>query len=221
MDDLRRARVRGPKTLFKSVRPGQETAARRGASRSTRSASWASAASKLSGSPGGTGSGMDQCTAAASASSSWARSHTVMMRSPSCRTSLMWRGRSRGSGRLWRVAAAMAPGSIAAGRVRSGRYRRDSAGLAPQRGGQVRASGVGGADEQHPQRRADCRGGQCVQGAGDQLQVGTAAVTLGAAAGDDPGLFQHVQVMREQVGRHAEHGAQLDWGTRPRPAACR
>ena len=49
---------------------GEETAARRGARRATRSASWARAASKLPGSPAGTGSGMDQCTAEASASSS-------------------------------------------------------------------------------------------------------------------------------------------------------
>ena len=53
-------------------------------------------------------------TRRASPSSSWARSQTVMTRSPSCRTSLMWRGRSRGSGRRWRPAAAIAPGSIAA-----------------------------------------------------------------------------------------------------------
>jgi hypothetical protein len=38
-----------------------------------------------------------------------ARSQTVTTRSPWCRTSLMWRGRDRGSGRLWRLAAA-APG---------------------------------------------------------------------------------------------------------------
>ena len=38
--------------------------------------------SKLPGSPKGTGSGMDQCTAAASVSSSWARSQTVTTRSP-------------------------------------------------------------------------------------------------------------------------------------------
>ena len=70
------------------------------------------------------GSGMDQWTAAASASASCARSHTVITRSPSCRTSLMWRGRSRGSGRLWRLAAAMAPGSI----VSAGRVPADTAG---------------------------------------------------------------------------------------------
>jgi hypothetical protein len=77
----------------------QEAAARRGARRSTRSASWARAASKLTGSPVGTGSGIDQCMAWASPSSSWARSHTVMMRSPGRRTSLIRRGRSRGNGR--------------------------------------------------------------------------------------------------------------------------
>ena len=62
----------------------------------------------------GTGSGTDQCTARASPSSSWARSHTVITKSPSRRISLMCRGRTRGSGRRWRAAAAMAPGSIAA-----------------------------------------------------------------------------------------------------------
>ena len=81
---------------------------------STRWLSSARAASKLAGSPAGTGSGTDQCDGGLTASSSWARSQTVMTRSPSCRTSLMWRGRSRGSGRRWRPAAAMAPGSIAA-----------------------------------------------------------------------------------------------------------
>ena len=64
-------------------RRSQERATRRGARRPTRSASWARAASKLPGSPAGTGSGMDQCTAVASPSSSWARSHTVITRSPS------------------------------------------------------------------------------------------------------------------------------------------
>jgi len=48
----------------------QPVAARRGARRSTRWVSSASAVSKLAGSPAGTGSGMDQCTAVASASSS-------------------------------------------------------------------------------------------------------------------------------------------------------
>ena len=184
-------------------RPGAARAVRRGRS------SWVRAVSKLAGSPAGTGSGTDQCSAAARPSSSWARSHTVMTRSSSCWTSPMWRGRSRGSGRRCRAAAAIAPGSIAGRRVRPGRCRRDGAGPAPQRGGQVRAGRVGGAHEQHPPRGPGRRGGQGVQGAGDQLQVGAAAVALGAAAGDDPGLLQHVQVVGEQVGRHAQHRGQL------------
>ena len=193
-------------------RPGQETAARRGARRATRSASCPSAASKLPGSPTGTGSGMDQCTARGSPSSSWARSHTVTTRSPSCRTSLMWRGRSRGSARRWRCGGGDGAGIDRLGRVRAGRYRRDGAGPAPQRGGQVGAGRVGGAHEQHPQRRAGCRGSQPVQGAGDQLQVGAAAVALGPTAGDEPGLLQRVQVVRQQVGRHGQHYSQLGRG---------
>lgn len=50
--------------------PGQETSANRGAKRPMRSASSSSAASKLPGSPTGTGSATDQCTAAGSPSSS-------------------------------------------------------------------------------------------------------------------------------------------------------
>ena len=46
----------------------------------------------------GTGSGTDQSTAAWPPSSSRATSHTVITRSPSSSTSLMGRGRSRGSG---------------------------------------------------------------------------------------------------------------------------
>ncbi len=95
------------------------------------------------------------------------------------------------------------------GGVGPGRYGRDGAGPAPQRRGQVRAGRVGGAHEQHPPRGAAGRGGQRVQRAGDQLQVGAAAVALGPAPGDDPGLLQHVQVVGEQVGRHGQHGGQL------------
>src|SRR5271169_2100934 len=97
---------------------GQLVAARRGARRRTRWLSSARAASKLAGSPAGTGSGTDQCTAAWRPSSSRARSQTVMTRSPSCWTSLMWQGRRRRIGRRCRRAAARAPGSTrAAGRV--------------------------------------------------------------------------------------------------------
>ena len=78
---------------------GQEVTVRLGAKRSMRWPSSARAASKLAGSPAGTGSGTDQCTAACWPSSSRARSHTVTTRSPSCCTSLMWRGRSRRIGR--------------------------------------------------------------------------------------------------------------------------
>jgi hypothetical protein len=47
------------------------------------------------------------------------------------------------------------------------------------------------------------------------LQVGAAAVAVGAAAGDDPGLFEHVQVVGEQVGRYGQHGGQLGGGRVP------
>ena len=74
-------------------------AARRGARRPMRWLSSPRAASKLPGSPAGTGSGTDQCTAARPPSSSRARSHTVITRSPSWRTWSMCRGRRRRSGR--------------------------------------------------------------------------------------------------------------------------
>ncbi len=101
----------------------------------------------------------------------------------------------------------------------AGRYCRDAAGPAPQRGGQVRARRVGGAHEQHPPRRAGWRRSQRAQGAGgawDKPQVGTAAIALGPAAADDSGLLQHVQVVRQQVGRHGQHGRQLGRGRVPR-----
>jgi hypothetical protein len=97
-----------------------------------------------------------------------------------------------------------------------GRDRRDGAGPAPQRGGQVRPGGVGGAHEQHPPHRAGGRGGQRIQGAGNQPQVVTAAVALGPAAGDHSGLLQHVQVVRQQVGRHRQYARQLGRGRVPR-----
>ena len=59
----------------------------------------------------------------------------------------------------------------------------------------MRACGVGGAYEQYPQRRAGRRGRQRVQGAGDQLQVGAAAVAFAAAAGDDPGLLERTSLL--------------------------
>ena len=163
----------------------------------------------------GTGSGMDQCTAVASPSSSWARSQTVITRSPSYRTSLMCRGRSRGSGRRWRPAAAMAPGSIAA----AGWVPAETAGtvLAWRHSAAARWERAELAVHTNSTRSAVAgrRGGQRVQGAGDQLQVGAAPVAFRPAAGDDPGLFQHVHVVREQVGRHGQHGSQLGGGRVP------
>ena len=127
----------------------------------------------------------------------------------------MWRGRSRGSGRRWRPAAAMAPGSIAA----AGWVPADAAGtvLARRHSAAARCERAELAVHTNSTRSAARAGGrgQRVQGAGDQLQVGAAAVAVGAAAGDDPGLFQHVQVVREQVGRHGQHGGQLGGGRVP------
>jgi two-component system sensor histidine kinase KdpD len=88
-------------------------AARRGASCRTRRPSSSGAASKPAGSPAGTGSGTDQCSAASGPSSSWARSQTVMTRSPSSCVPLMCRGRRRGRGSWCRCAASRAPGSMA------------------------------------------------------------------------------------------------------------
>jgi hypothetical protein len=64
---------------------------------------------------------------------------------------------------------------------------------------------VGGAHEQHPPCLAPRQDRQRVQRAGNQPQVGAAAVAFGTAAGDDPGLFQHPQVVGEQIGRHRQH----------------
>ena len=151
----------------------------------------------------------------ASPSSSWARSHTVITRSPSCRTSLMCRGRSRGSGRRWRSAAAMAPGSIAA----AGCVPADTAGtlLARRHSAAARCERAELAVQTNSTRSAAraAGGGQRVQGAGDQLQVGAAAVAFRPAPGDDPGLFQHMQVVRQQVRRHSQHGGQLGGGRVP------
>ena len=54
--------------------------------------------------------------------------------------------------------------------------------------------------------------GQRVQRAGDELQIGAAAVAVGTAPGEEPGLLQHPQVVREQVRRHREHGRQVRRG---------
>jgi MFS family permease len=62
---------------------GRGGGTRRRARRPTRCPRSSRAASKLAGSPDGTGSGTDQCTAARPPSSSRARSHTVTTRSPS------------------------------------------------------------------------------------------------------------------------------------------
>ena len=156
-------------------------------------------------------SGTNQCTAARPPSSSRARSQTVTTRSSSCWTWLMGRGRSRGSGRWWRRRRrSRRDRSRARGGCRPN--RRDGAGPAPQRGGQVRPGRVGGAHEQHPPRRLPRRCGRGVHGAGDQLQVGATPVTFGPVAGNDPGLLQHVQVMRQQVRRHRQHRGQFGRG---------
>jgi len=34
-------------------------------------------------------------------------------------------------------------------------------------------------------------------------------ISLGTAAGNDPGLLKHVQVMGEEIGRHGEHDPKL------------
>ena len=197
----------------------QQASASRGASSPTRRSSSVSTASKLPGSPAATGSGTDQCTAAAVPSSSCARSHTVTSRSPSSRTSLRGRGRSRGSGTWFRCAAAIAPGVDCPGGVGAGRGRRHLAGPAPQRRRQVRPGRVGGAHEQHPPCRQKPRTCERVQCARHQPQVRAPPVTVGTAAGDKPCLFKHAQVMGEQVRRHRQHRRQL--GRRGVPGAER
>ena len=118
-------------------------------------------------------------------------------------------GPQPGQRQAWRRAAAIAPGSIRA----AGWVPADTAGtvLARRHSAAARCERAELAVHTNSTRGAarDGRGGQRVQRAGDQLQVGAAAVAFGPAAGDDPGLFQHVQVMGEQVGRHGQHGGQL------------
>jgi hypothetical protein len=76
--------------------------------------------------------------------------------------------------------------------------------VAPERGGELGAGRVVGADEHHPVRVAHRWRGQCGEGAGLQPQVGAAPVTLGPGARDQAGVLQHLHVVGDQVGRHRE-----------------
>ena len=147
----------------------------------------------------------DQCTAAWPPSSSRARSHTVTTRSPSPWTSLMCRGRSRGSGSRWRRAAAIAPGSIAGPGWVPADAAGTAAGPAPQRGGQVRARRVGGAHEQHPPRRTGPAAWPPSPGRRESAAGRSAGGRPRTGGGDHPGLLQHVQMVRQQVRRHRQH----------------
>ena len=137
------------------------------------------------------------------------------------RSSVAWAGAFRESQVRAARPACDGAGSTR-GRVGAGRGRRDVAGAAPQRGGQVRAGGVGGADEHHP------AGGHAPPvwaatdraASGHQLQVGAPAVALGRGAGDEPGLLQHVQVVGQQVDGMPARG-QLGRGARHRWPAGR
>ena len=63
-------------------------------------------------------------------------------------------------------------------RMGSGRYRRDVAGPAPQRCGQVRAAELAVQTNSTRSAAPAVGGGQRVEGAGDQLKVGAAAVAF-------------------------------------------
>ena len=144
------------------------------------------------------GSGIDQCSRPttgsaswrAAASSSWAASQTVMTSRP--RPSSGFEDvvdvPRRGGGQ--RNAVAMCGGDRAGMHGRRGvgarRGRRDRARVVPQRGGELGARGVVGADEHDPDRVVHLHRAQRVERAGCEREVGAAAVGLGAVPSHAP-----------------------------------
>ena len=139
--------------------------------------------------------------------SSWARSQTVMTRSPSARTSSIDRGRSRGNGRCG-ARRRPRPGMDALGRVGAGGRRRHRAGPAPERRGQVGAGGVGGADEQHP-LGGRVRARRARRGGGHQAEVGAAPVALGAVPVDQAPPCSTLRWWASRLDGMSQHRGQL------------
>ena len=67
-----------------------------------------------------------------------------------------------------------------------------------------------GAHEQRPPGWLALAEDQIVEGVAVEVDVAAAAVPAGAAAGDQPDLLEHVQVMGEEVGRDAGEALELD-----------
>ena len=63
-----------------------------------------------------------------------------------------------------------------------------------------------------PARRAPGAGQQAVEGVAVEVDVAAASVAAGAAAGDQPDLLEHVEVVGEQVRRDPGEVLQLDRG---------
>jgi hypothetical protein len=72
------------------------------------------------------------------------------------------------------------------------------------------ASPAGGAHEQRRTHRHAAPRCQPVQGIGAQVHVAAPPVAARPGALDEPHTFEHVEVVRQQVGLHAEPPAQLD-----------
>ena len=114
-------------------------------------------------------------------------------------------------GREWE---AVAPGGIdragvnARGGMRACGGDRDRTGARPDRCCQLRSGGVLGTDEQDPSRGRHQGRDEVLERLVHQGQVGAAFVGLGADSADQPGAFENLQVMGQQVGAHAERGAE-------------
>ena len=96
------------------------------------------------------------------------------------------------------------------GRVGAGAVGRLVGELRPQGGGQLGSGRVVGAHEQRPPGGRSAGRAQAVEGVAVEVDVAAAAVTAGAAAGDQPDLLEHVEVVGEQVRRDAGEVLQLD-----------
>ena len=144
------------------------------------------------------------------ASSSWALSQTVTTRSAGSRTSSDVAGRCGHQGEV----SAAGDGDRAGMHPRCGVGARgggrDRAVVVPHRGGQLRAGRVVGAHEHHPLAPPGRPAGlQEVEDVAVERDVAAAAVAFGPVPGQQPGLFEHAQVMGQQVRRHPEPGGQL------------
>lgn len=89
---------------------------------------------------------------------------------------------------------------------------RDRAAAPPQCGSELRASGVTGAHEQHPLGCADRPGLQGLERVQPKVEVGAAAVALGAPPFHETRRLERLEVVGEQVGGHLEHRCQFRGG---------